>query len=34
MFPKTKQNPLNGAGYKSATFVKLNSSQLTFKDFS
>ena len=28
MFPKTKQNPLKGAG-----FVKLNSSQLTFKDF-
>ena len=34
MFPKTKLILLKVVGYKPATFVKLNSSQVTFKDFS
>ena len=33
MFPKTKQNPLKVAGYNPATFVKLNSSRVIFKNF-
>ena len=34
MFPKTKQNHFKVPGYKPATFVRLNSSQIVFKNFS
>ena len=34
MFPKTKQNHFKVPGYKPATFVKLNFSQIVFKNFS
>ena len=34
MFAETKQNPLKVAGYKPATFVKHNFSQVISEDFS
>ena len=33
VFSKTKQTPLKVAGYNPATFVKLNSSRVIFKNF-
>ena len=33
VFPKTIKNPLKVAGYKTAAFIKLNSSRVIFKDF-
>ena len=34
MFPEPKQNPSKVSCYKPATFVKLNFSEVIFKDFS